>query len=240
VKQTIFSLAISVFFAALCYLVTANWVLCILVLALFLLAFIFLVVPLGDRYQEKCRKRHEAYRFVNSFVISLSVSNSSLESYRGALEGAPSDLRELDRALASLSVDERISYLESYFEVPFYRMFVSVYRLYLEQGGDVLELADSLLKEITRAEESGSALEKKNRKKLLEFSTLWLMSCLIMGFLRFGLATFYDLLIDNIPYQLAALSFFLLAGVSFVIFAIFYTGEKPFQRRKHLEKKVCE
>lgn len=70
-------------------------------------------------------------------------------------------------------------------------------------------------------------------KSLLQFSVLWVMSFLVMAFLRIGLASFYDQLSASWPYQITALAYFLIAIVSFAVFAFAVSGEKLPERKKN-------
>jgi hypothetical protein len=201
--------------------------------ALFGLILMLLVVPLCLHYEEKERKRHECYRFINTFIISLSVSQSG----ESALEAASLDMKGEEKniyeALGRLSIEEKLGYFANYFPGTSYAMFLSIYRLFESQGGEVLQLAEPLLKEITLEEEKGDALAKIRHKNLLQFASLWGMSCLVLAFTRYGLANFYGLLAKSIPFLATQLAYFALALLSFVLFAVSYTGEKiAFQRRK--------
>jgi hypothetical protein len=120
-------------------------------------------------------------------------------------------------------------------------MFLSIYRLYQTQGGDVLVLAEPLLKEITLEEASGDALEKIRWRNLFNFASLWAMSYLVLGFTRWGLSNFYSLLASSTSYLATEMVYFALVLVGFVLFAKRLTGEKiSFQRRKKDETLTCK
>jgi len=233
VKYYLGALFLALIFGFLAYAVSTYPFIGLAIGTLFGIILIIMIVPLVIRYGEKERKRHECYRFINAFIISLSVSRSG----ESALEAASFDMKGEEKniydALGSLSIEEKIGYFANYFPGTSYAMFLSIFRLFESQGGDVLELAEPLLKEITLEEEKGDALSKIRRKNLLSFASLWGMSCLVLAFTRFGLANFYGLLAKSIPFLTAQLAYFALALLSFVLFAVSYTGEKiSFQRRK--------
>jgi hypothetical protein len=232
-KYSFGALGLVLIYGFLAYAVSTYLYIGLAVGALFGLILIVFVVPLVLRYEEKERKRHECYRFINTFVISLSVSQSG----ESALEAASLDMKGEEKsiydALGPLSIEEKIGYFANYFPGTSYAMFLSIFRLFESQGGEVLELAEPLLKEITLEEGKGDALSKIRRKNLVSFASLWGMSCLVLAFTRFGLANFYSLLARSIPYLVTQLAYFALALLSFVLFAVSYTGEKiSFQRRK--------
>jgi uncharacterized membrane protein YfcA len=219
-------LGLAVFYGGLAYLVSEQWLAAVGVFLVFFLVLCFFVRPLYERSAIKTRKRHECFRFVNGFLVSLAVTSSPEEAYASALSGTSKELSDLSDSLAKETVSSRLHYLSQYFLEGYYPMFLSIFALYSEQGGDLLTMAEPLLKETTRAEESANSLAKESRKKLGEFATLWLMGALIMGFLRYGLSSFYDRLANSLPYLLTTLSYFLVCLTSFVVFSLAWTHEK--------------
>jgi hypothetical protein len=224
-KYYLFALIISLAYALLAYFVSLNLYVGIATLAFFLLSSFFLIVPQYQRHEEKERKRHECFRFINAFVITLSVSQSGEEAFKSATMDLHGEEKELLDAIASLSLDEKIDYLTSYFERSSYAMFVSIYRLYEEQGGDVLKLAEPLLKEITRNEEGGNAKEKARWAGFGQFTMLWGMSYLVFACIRFGLKNYYLNLAHSVPFLLTAIAYFAIALASFLIYACVHTEE---------------
>ena len=240
-KYDILAILIAFLYGLLAYFVSTSLYIGLGVGAIFALILLFLVVPLHVRHDEKERKRHECYRFRNSFIISLSVTQSGERSLEAASLDMKGEEKAIYEAIETLSLDERIGYFANYFTSPSYAMFLSIYRLYQTQGGDVLVLAEPLLKEITLEEASGDALEKIRWRNLFNFASLWAMSYLVLGFTRWGLSNFYSLLASSTSYLATEMVYFALVLVGFVLFAKRLTGEKiSFQRRKKDETLTCK
>ena len=127
---------------------------------------------------------------------------------------------------------EKIEYLLRYFEDDIYPVFLSIVKAYLEEGGDLLEMSSQLLNEVTSNEEKHNSLETIRKKSLVQYGSLWFLSTIVLVFLRFGLSNFYDSLTKNIPYLITSIAYFLIAIVSFYIYARAYTGEKISLERK--------
>jgi hypothetical protein len=237
-KYYLFALLLSLAYGFLGFFVSTYLYVGLAIGLLFFLILGLLVVPLFTRHDEKERKRHECYQFLNTFVISLSVSQSGEKALEAASLDMKGEEKEVFEAITSLSLEERLSYMSRYFENNSYQMFLSIFRLFESQGGDVLQLAEPLLKEITWQEENGNALEKIRRRNLVQFAALWGMSYLVLAFTRYGLSNFYGLLSKSLPYLATEMVYFAVALVAFVIFALRYTGEKiSMQRRKvHVQK----
>ena len=208
----------------------------LIVSLVFILVLSLTVVPMIERFKAKERRRHELFHFINSFIITLSVSDSLDMAYNSALQGQGEELTALNASISGLSTMEKIEYLDSYFQATIYRMFVSTLSIFQDQGGDIVRLAGDLLAELTRIEETENDVIALNRKNLLQFVLLWSMSLAITVFLRFGLSNFYDTLQGNVSFLAClGLFFFLMLG-SIVIYISFYTDEKLSFKKSEKEK----
>lgn len=238
-KLYVVSLFLAFLNGGLCYLLTENLYIAIGVMFVFLLVLFLVEIPLLKRYESQERKRHEAYNFVNNFIISLSVTASSINAFSSAREGIDSN-GELARILNSIEgggVDMKLHYLENYFLVSYYPMFLSIFTLYEEQGGDFLKLAEPLLKEVTREEEFGNTLAKESHKRLFQYVTLWGMSSLILAFLRFGLSGFYPILITSIPFLIIATLYFAIVLLGIFLYSLAYTGLSVFPKKEVVKER---
>ncbi len=179
------------------YFVSNNLIIAISIGGAFFVALYFFLTPWAQEYQRRHRLRHECYQFINSFVISMSVTESLDQAYQAATSGCEGEYAELVRSLERMAVRERLTFLEDYFESNLYSMFLSVYRLYEDRGGDILDLSTELLEEATRVEEAGEQEKKESRYSLVQYCLLWIISLGIVLFLRFGLSNFYDRLVQS-------------------------------------------
>ncbi len=186
----------------------------------------FLLAPMAEKAVANVRKRHEAFRFVNTFVISLSVNHSGPEAFAAAATGAQGEELGIVEGLGEMGLEGKLLYLSDYFRQDFYRMFTSLYRLYEEQGGDVLKIAEPLLDEIALIEETESEKDRNRLANLAQFISLWAMSGLILAFLRFGLASFYESLASSPAFIITGVAYFVFALFSFCVYVKEMTGEK--------------
>ena len=227
----IFFFLLSAGLGALGYFITESLYLSIGVALVTLLTLFFLVLPSIKKYSSLKTKQHESYLFINSFLITLSVSQSVEKSYELATENVEKDFKDTVQAIEHLTPMQRVEYLSNFFEMPIYDMFLSVLTIYLEQGGDVLKLSQSLMEELTRIEETAMSLSKHAINVLIQWIVLWAMSFAIMGFARFGLNSFYSYIKSSPTFLIMTCSYFLLLNVSIVIFTIKYTGVLPWKTR---------
>ncbi len=223
--------------AGLAYLASTKIWLAFAVGVIGLFETIFLVAPMVKRFEEKERKRHECYRFVHSFLITLSVCDSLDKAYESGQRSFQGRLKEIDDSLSKLSSQEKVEYLSSYFHMPIYGVFLSLLDLYLDRGGDVLKVCSSLLEELTRMEESGLLLLAKKRRNLIQYALMWLMSLGIMSFIRYGLSSFFQYLTASSAYVLAIFAYFLFLFASVFIYALSYLGKESLRLRKRKEAR---
>ncbi len=219
-------IAISLVFGGISYLLTNNFLYAGLILLVGLLIFIFIIEQLVSKYSKRMKKSQETYRFINSFIISLSASKSLEISFENALLDLEESERKILESLNEEGFEEKLEYLNGYFQSDIYKVFLSIIRLYQEEGGEILDIAGPLLRECTSLEEERITRDKNSTTALIRFSSLWLMSLLVMSVLRFGLSAFYESLIKNMMFILLILAYFVIAYGSFVIFAFALTKEK--------------
>ena len=222
----------SLYFAIVAYVTTSNLLIGGSVFLIYFAISILFLKPLVKRYLDKRRKRHEVFNFINHFIISLSITSSIDQAFEDATIDAKGEEKEVLDSISALTSMEKIEYLLRYFEDDIYPVFLSIVKAYLEEGGDLLEMSSQLLNEVTSNEEKHNSLETIRKKSLVQYGSLWFLSTIVLVFLRFGLSNFYDSLTKNIPYLITSIAYFLIAIVSFYIYARAYTGEKISLERK--------
>ncbi len=232
-KGTVIALGLAIALGVMYFVILEDLIVSLAVGLSALLVYLFLFLTVFRKYASRREKEHEDYRFIFSFVASLSTTGSLETAYNTALEGAGEELLAIASGLEDRRIEERISYLASYFGSDTYQMFVSLFSLYQEQGGDFLKMASPLLNESSRAEEENNRKEMTGKRTLREFCLLWGMACLIMLTLRFALSGFYDDLQSLLSYRLSSLLFLPILYVSSFMFASAMTGESPFRRKSH-------
>lgn len=163
---------------------------------------------------------HAGYHFINSFIITLSVKDSLEEAYQNGLRMAPQNLIEETNEIENMTVLEKITFLRSYFNLAIYKMFINIVAMYQEQGGNILAISDSLLRECTRVEKTLAESKSIGNMHLVEFITLWLLSFFILVFLRFAISQFYFQMIST-PLVIGLISgFYLIFLVSIHLFIL--------------------
>ena len=232
--EYIYWLIIILVSAGTAFLVSGNLFLALGIVLIYGLVLFFFLTPIVEAYRTKNRKRHECYRFINSFLIALSATSSYPRAIEAASNGSKGELKEILDSISHMSPLESIDYLKAYFNDDLYRMFLSVIDLHQEQGGEVLSLSGDLLNEATRVEEFGQGKMKEAKKNLFQMVLLWGMSLLLMSFIRVGLARFFDSIGHSWSFLGSVILFYAFFLGSIVAYACFLTEEKPvlFKKKK--------
>ena len=197
-KSTLlFSVIISLVIGFVAYLSSNNLYIGLGIGLLYLLYYLIFAMKKLKNYSRKVYRIHNCYKFMNAFLITMSVRNSLEESYRSGIQGSSGELKHIVAEIENMESLERLNYLRKYFNLSIYKMFLNVVELYLDQGGNILKMSDSLISESTRIEDTLNKATQSSRKYLLEFIILWGLSLGILLFMRFGISSFYLMMLNS-------------------------------------------
>lgn len=224
-KSFLISLLIALSSGGLCYLILTNWLSAVIVSSLFLFVSYILTFPLLEERKRFERISHERYRFINSFLISYSVSPSSEDAFTAATAEMNGELESITKELSDKPAEEKLAYLEGYFSSNSYKMFLALFELIKEQGGDVLKMSTCLLSRLTQEEEELASNKRIIQKTVTEFSILWLLSVFILVFIKFCISNFYEFLLGNTIYVVGVVCYFALLAFSYYGLAAAINGK---------------
>ena len=112
-------------------------------------------------------------------------------------EALSDEFKEYMDGIADLKPQEKLIYLNKYFRFQIYRLFTDIVLLWVEEGGNILEMSTHITNSSRECEEYLAFAESINRRKTLEVAILWLFSLAIIIALRIALTDFYDGLIKQ-------------------------------------------
>ena len=214
----------SLFISFSAYLATMQIFIPIGIFAVYILYYFLLIRKKIAQYLHKSEVVHSCYHFINSFLITISVKESLEEAYQNGLRVAPKSLLEETNEIENMTIMERINFLRSYFNLAIYKMFLNVVNLHQEQGGNILTISDSLIRECTRVEKTLNESTAIGNRHLVEFAVLWLLSFFILIFLRFAISQFYSQMISSLIMIAFISGFYLIFLVSVHLFLINFTS----------------
>ena len=208
---------VSLTFAGLIYIASQNIFTSLFLFLISILFFVFIVRRRIDKYQEKTRRYHQCYHFINNYLISLSIKGSLTAAMESCYNTANEATKEMISSIKELNEEEKLSYLMKYFRFDLYRLFLDIVSLWNEQGGDILSMSQYLMNQTRLKEEYILACQSAHRSKTLEFVALWAIALAILGSLRFALSQFYTYISKTIFYQIAVPSIFVFVLISIYI-----------------------
>lgn len=223
-KIDIFFVLLSVILAAICFVSTNSFIYPPILLVLSLLNYFLLMRKDFFKYFSLIERVHTSYHFINSFVITLSVKDSLEDAYQNGIRLNNERLNLETEQLKEMPVINRIKYLKDYFNLSIYFMFLNVVDLYQDQGGNILNIADNLLRECTRTEKTLADTLAIGNKHLTEFIILWVMSIAILLFMRFSLKEFYVSMVANPIIPALIFLFFFICILSINLFVKTFTN----------------
>ena len=223
-KIDIVFVILGIFQGILCYFSINNIIYSVVILVLFVADYFIFMRKKFIHYFSLIERVHTSYHFINSFVISLSVKDSLEEAYQSGIRINNSRLNDETNALTEMPVIDRVKYLKDYFNLSIYKMFLNVLDLYQDQGGNILNMADNLLRECTRTEKTLSDTRSIGYKHLTEFLILWLMSFAILLFMRFSIQDFYLMMLKNQIIRPMIFIFFVICVASINLFVNAFTN----------------
>ena len=221
---TITFIIISLVVGTVCYLTTLNIYVSLAIFLIYVAAYFLLCRKKILKYYSLKNKVHSCYFFVNSFIITMSVKESYEEAFNSGIRIEDQKLHAYVNELGELSAFERVKYLQTYFNLAIYKMFLNLLEIYNDQGGNILSMTDNLIKEITRTEKTLTETVSISYRHLIEFILLWLLSFGVLLFMRFGVAEFYQMMLKNVIFVPLLLVFFLVCLVSIILFLNSFTN----------------
>lgn len=145
-------------------------------------------------------KIHECYLFINNFLISLSIKESLVGAYEAVEDTISDEFKDFIEGIKNLGPIEKLVYLKKYFPFHIYSIFVDVVTMWMEEGGNILEMSQQITDELREIEEFVTFSQSVGRRKGIEIAVLWMFSLTIVIVLRISLKDFYYQLSKQLVY----------------------------------------
>ena len=223
-KLDIIWIILSAMIAVVSYIASDSFFIPIGVVVVFVLYYFLIGRKRIKKYVSKVNVIHACYHFINSFIITLSVKESLDDAYESGIRFDNKEFNEETMNLENMPVYDRIVYLRKYFNLAVYKLFINVLDLYQDQGGNILNLSDALMRETTRTEKALADSTNLGERKLMEFIVLWLMTFAIMIFLRFGVSDFYIVMLKSPMFVALIILFFVVTLISIHLFIVRFSS----------------
>ncbi len=218
-KVLLLGILLSFVFGFVCYVVSENLIVSIAVCILTILHFSLFIYKRIKQYEKKLFRYNESYYFINNFIVSLSIKGSIQSSLENAILGGSENFKDEIECVHDLNDIEKILYLKKYFHFRSYQLFVDVIFLWMDEGGNILEMTSYLTNLLRNEEEYISYSKQQNKRVLTEFSILWAFSLGILFSLRFVLNEFYSMIVKQtiFPIMIGALFLFVIFSNELIV-----------------------
>jgi len=209
INRYIFYIIFSLLIGGLYFYTTRNYIFTIILFLIFNVFFFLLIDRIYLRFNKLDKKIHECISFINNFIITLSITKSLTSTYDSIYEGLSKELKERLNENDELNYEERLNDLSDYFNLNIYNFFLKTIKQYLNNGGDLINSSQLLIYDSRRIESSLDEFKSVSKRKLIEFSSLWGITMLILIVVQLALSMFYSSIINMSFYPIAVFMFFL-------------------------------
>lgn len=205
----IMCLIISMIFVILSYWLLGNIIISLLN-GLFFFYVIYKGITIVYRKVIKKIQTYEEFRnFANQLIMQLSVTPSINDAF--AQISSMCDKKYHNILLdESLLLNEKLESLENYFPIPLFFILKHILLLYVEQGGNILEMSQELLSKCDIELVNMQEIFALNKHKWSESIIMWGFAILGFVYLRSALISYYLTLIENVSFMLCIEGFIIL------------------------------
>jgi len=208
-KRLIVYLLISLLFGGVFYYLTNNLIFSVINLSFYLIYFFVIFEKKYRKYSIIIRKTTECINFINNFVITISINNSLTTTLNSLSSGFSDSLVEQINSINQLNDEEKIIYLDNYFENHLYSAFIKILKQYLYEGGNIIDSSHLLIFDSRMVEENLNNYISFSKKKVLQFYIGWILCFAILITMHIFLGEYFTK-IQKMPYfPYACLVFFL-------------------------------
>ncbi|MDD3383891.1 MAG: hypothetical protein WC123_02540 [Bacilli bacterium] len=135
-------------------------------------------------------KINEMQMFSISLVMQISSTPSLHEAFKLCSPYFSDNLQDIYFESEG-DIDKFLSGLNSYFINQTFSVFVELIKIYDKNGGDFLQMSNSIVADISYKKTSSYELYKIKRRKIIEFLSMWLLSIACMLYMRIELSSYY-------------------------------------------------
>lgn len=209
-KKTMIYILISLLFGIIFFYLTEKLVFSILVFIIYSMFFFIIFDPKYKYYQLIIKKTTECINFINNFIITLSINNSITATFDSLQNSFSNELIEQINAIGQLNDEDKIEYLENYFESPLYTAFVKLLKQYLYDGGNILDSSHLLIFDSRLIEENLNNFLSISKKKIFEFVLMWGICFFILIIIHIFLGNYYTIIQHMTYFPYSVFAFFII------------------------------
>lgn len=217
-KRYIYYILLTIAFSGLYYYTTRNVIFTAALALIFLILFYLLIERGYRKFELNSQKVKECTKFINNFIITLSINKSINTTYEQVKETFNEELKRIDENNSNQGVEERIKSLKSYFNLKIYEVFLKLLDQYLFQGGDIIKISQLLLFDTRKMTSLLDDYMVISKRKLIEFASMWGLTMIILVVIQLSMNIFYSQILQMSFYPIAIFIFFIVFIVFLYLF----------------------
>lgn len=196
---------IGIILAFVCYFATSNIFIGVGVLLFYLIIYFLLFHKKIQYFLINISKIQECYFFINNFLITLSIKGSLNAAFDATKTSISDEYKEYIESIDELNPQEKLLYLNKYFPYHIFQIFVDVVLLWLDEGGDILEMSSHITNEIREIKEYTTYCQSIGKRKALETFVLWFFTLAILVVLKLSLSSTYAEMLNQPVFLIAVI-----------------------------------
>jgi len=207
VKRFLIYFFTSLLFGGLFFYLTNNIIMTIVIFAAYLLYFLVIFEKKFRFYSLIISKTKECISFINSFIITISINKSITTTFNSLSSSFSDSLVEQVNSINQLNDEEKVMYLDNYFENHLYTAFTKILKQFVYEGGNILDSSDQLIFDSRIVEENLENYLSISRAKVFQFYVMWSICFVIMIIMHLFLGEYYTKIcaMEYFPYSVACL-----------------------------------
>jgi len=218
IKYIISFLIFDISFIVIVYF-TKDMLVSLILSLLSLLIFAKVIMPNYKNAKNYLISVDEANQFINSLTVQLSVTPSLEEALANISFCCSKQIQEIISNNTFESAIEKIEQISYLINQPLMYVFVTELKVYIEQGGDILNLSSQLINQVNHLKSSAYLFTSIKKRKLREFSTVWIFSLVSLLYLRLGLEAYYMMVLNHsVLFKYAVAFLFLILILSYGLY----------------------
>ncbi|HKL72748.1 MAG TPA: hypothetical protein VJY64_01005 [Candidatus Onthovivens sp.] len=241
IKRSLIYLSVTILLSGIYYYTVRDLIMTLVLFLIFNLFFFLFVERKYRKYAKIDKRTHECISFINNFIITLSVNNSLNNTFNHIEDSFSKELKAQVETIEHLQIEEKIKYLKDYFNLNLFEVFLKLIDQYNYNGGNILQIAQLLIFDSRKIENSLESFKKSAKMHFIEFFILWTLTIVILIIVQISLSIFYQSILKMDFYKYGVFFFFLVfIGFLFLylnrLFDLRFVNEGDFKDEKSKKK----
>lgn len=184
---------------------------CALSFSVFSLILIIKIIKIKKQNYSNNEKVKNICRFINLINSQMLTSKSIYEAYQKIEDELPNDFLNM----SELDMIDQLQEISNEYNLNCFMMFVSDLKLFTNNNIDYFEQAKYSSTLCFKEKEIITLLKEKKEEKMKQINYLYIMSVLLLVFIKICISDYYSLMLTNIIYQIILFALLIIGTLSY-------------------------